>query len=181
MIIANLIALILGIPAFWLALRYNMHMFQLNGYINNEQNEWIKRNSHLQWILKFAAVFGVLTVVIEAVFKLPALNWILNAVCWLTLIVIILVYRLMKEMNSKKPLKFTARVKRMIATDIVICVLLLALLASAIGLAGDNGAKDVLSLPLSGFMLFVTGMQLHFNKWANTINKPIEKGVKTTT
>ena len=26
-------------------------------------------------------------------------------------------------------------------------------------------------------MAFITGMQLHFNKWANTINRPIEKGI----
>ena len=62
MIVLSIIALVLGIPAFWLALRYNMHMFQLNGYINNEQNEWIKRNSHLQWILNFATALGLIRI-----------------------------------------------------------------------------------------------------------------------
>lgn len=60
MIIRALISLILGIPAFWLALHYNMHMFQLNTYMNNEQNEWLRRNSHLQWILRFAAGLGLI-------------------------------------------------------------------------------------------------------------------------
>ena len=55
MMIRALISLVLGVPAMWLALRYNMHMFQLNGYINAEQNEWLRRNRRLQWILIFAA------------------------------------------------------------------------------------------------------------------------------
>ena len=58
MIVRQLLSLVLGIPAFWLALRFNMHMFQLNGYINKEQDEWLSRNSHLQWILTFGACLG---------------------------------------------------------------------------------------------------------------------------
>lgn len=178
MIIAKLIALILGIPAFWLTLHYNMHMFQLNGYINNEQNDWLKKNSHLQWILRFAIIFGVLSVVAESIFKLVPLNWVLEVICWLTLIIIILVYRLMKEMNSKKPLKFTARVKRLVATDILICVMLLLIAAAVFCLTDESGLAGLVGFPLGGSMLFITGMQLHLDKWANTVNKPIEKGVR---
>ena len=36
MIILTLITLALAVPAYWLALRYNMHMFQLNTYMNND-------------------------------------------------------------------------------------------------------------------------------------------------
>ncbi len=178
MIIAKLIALALGIPAFWLTLHYNMHMFQLNTYMNNEQNDWLKRNSHLQWILRFAIIFGIVSMLIEAVFGLVPLNWVLEVLCWLTLIVIILVYRLMKEMNSKKPLKFTSRVKRLVATDIVICVAILLIVALAFCLTGNKGLADLIGFPLGGYMLFITGMQLHLDKWANTVNKPIEKGVR---
>lgn len=178
MIIANIIALALGIPAFWLALHYNMHMFQLNTYMNNEQNEWLKRNAHLQWILAFAAILGAVRIAVQAVFDIAPIDWVLEVLCWLTLIVIILVYRLMKEMNSKKPLKFTARVKRLVATDIVICAVLLIIIAALMLRASGSGAAGLAGFPLSGFMLLITGMQLHFDKWANTINKPIEKGVR---
>ena len=58
MIIRTLITLALAVPAFWLTMRYNMHMFQLNTYMNNEQSEWLRRNSHLQWILNFAIALG---------------------------------------------------------------------------------------------------------------------------
>ena len=177
MIIRNLISLLLGVPAFWLALRYNMHMFQLNTYMNNEQNEWLRRNSHLQWILNFAVALGLIRIGGGVIIKQPWFGIMMDILIWLTLIVIILVYRLMKEMNSKKPLKFTPRVKRMIATDIVLCLLVLLIPDILIASMGGLKAAAILEFPLSGFAAFVTGMQLHFNKWANTINRPIEKGV----
>ena len=133
MIFLSIIALALGIPACWLALHYNMHMFQLNTYMNNEQNEWLKKNAHLQWILKFAAILGFVRIVEGLLVKQTWPGIVLDILICLTLIVIILVYRLMKEMNSKKPLKFTPRVKRMVTTDIVICLLLLAVLVLAGG------------------------------------------------
>ena len=177
MIIRNLISLLLGVPAFWLALRYNMHMFQLNTYMNNEQNEWLRRNSHLQWILNFAVALGLIRIGGGVIIKQPWFGIMMDILIWLTLIVIILVYRLMKEMNSKKPLKFTPRVKRMIATDIVLCLLVLLIPVIAIAAMGGLDVKALAPFPLSGFAAFATGMQLHFNKWANTINRPIEKGV----
>ena len=174
MIVRNLISLALGIPAMWLALRFNMHMFQLNGYINREQNEWLRRNSHLQWILGFAAGLGLIRMGGTVVLKQPWFDMAADILIWLTLIVIILVYRLLREMNSKKPLKFTPRVKRMVASDIVICLVLLIVPAIIIG---RDGVRALAGFPLSGYMAFITGMQLHFNKWANTVNRPIEKGV----
>ena len=74
MIIRDLISLLLGIPAFWLVLRYNMHMFQLNTYMNNEQREWLRRNSHLQWILNFAVVLGIIRLAGRAFISAPWLG-----------------------------------------------------------------------------------------------------------
>ncbi len=172
--IRALISLVLGVPAMWLALRYNMHMFQLNGYINAEQNEWLRRNRRLQWILRFAACLGIISIAGSLIIKQPWFGIAADILIWITLIVIILVYRLLKEMNSKKPLKFTPRVKRMVASDIVICLVLLIVLALIVG---RGGSKALAGFPAGGFMAFITGMQLHFNKWANTVNRPVEKGV----
>ena len=74
MIIRDLISLLLGIPAFWLVLRYNMHMFQLNTYMNNEQREWLRRNSHLQWILNFAVILGIIRLAGRAFISAPWLG-----------------------------------------------------------------------------------------------------------
>ena len=177
MIIRDPISLLLGIPAFWLVLRYNMHMFQLNTYMNNEQKEWLRRNSHLQWILNFAIVLGVIRLAGSAFISAPWLGLAGDILIWLTFIVIILVYRLMKEMNSKKPLKFTPRVKRMVASDIVICVLLLVIPAAVIAIMGLLDTEAVKAFPLGAFLLFLTGLQKFMIMVANKVNRPIEKGV----
>ena len=101
MIILTLITLALAVPAYWLALRYNMHMFQLNTYKIGEQGEWIKKNFHMQWILVFAMALGFVSMLLSMV-KSTVLNVICVLIIWLTLAVIILVYRLMVEMSSKK-------------------------------------------------------------------------------
>lgn len=173
MIIRTLITLAMAVPAFWLALHYNMHMFQLNGYINREQNAWLAKNRRLQWILYFAVILGLIKMMIPP----EAAAWIhiiADVFIWLTLIVIILVYRLLKEMNSKKPLKFTPRVKRMTGTDIFVCLLLAG--AILFICAAKRTLADAVPI-LSGLLIFVTGAQLWLDMLANLINKPIELGI----
>lgn len=175
MIIMTLITFILAVPAYWLALRYNMHMFQLNVYKNGEQINWIGKNIRLQWILLFAMGFGFISIMLTALGS-PAINVICVIVIWLTLAVITAVYRLLKEMNSKKPLVFTARVKRMMATIILISVLMI--MAPFIF---DIFARDVSGYvnpaPLNGFLLWLVGSQIFMNMIACVINSPIEKAV----
>ena len=175
MIIRILISLLLGIPAFWLVLRYNMHMFQLNTYMNNEQREWLRRNSHLQWILDFITGLGLIRLGGEIIIKKPWFGIAADILIWLTFVVIILVYRLLKEMNSKKPLKFTPRVKRMTATDIATCILILVL--PFILLAAMGGKANLLLFPVSSWLAFCVGMQKYLIMFANKVNRPIEKGV----
>ena len=177
MIIRDLISLLLGIPAFWLVLRYNMHMFQLNTYMNNEQREWLRRNSHLQWILNFAVVLGIIRLAGRAFISVPWLGLAGDILIWFTFIVIILVYRLRVEMNSKKPLKFTPRVKRMVASDIVLCVLLLVIPVAVIAAMGLLDTEAVKTFPLGAFLLLLTGLQKVMIMVANKVNRPIEKGV----
>lgn len=177
MIIRDLISLLLGVPAFWLVLRYNMHMFQLNTYMNNEQREWLRRNSHLQWILNFAVILGIVRLAGRAFISAPWFGLAGDILIWFTLIVIILVYRLMVEMNSKKPLKFTPRVKRMIASDIVLCVLLFVIPVAVVALMGLLDIEAMKTFPLGAFLLLLTGLQKIMIMAANKVNRPIEKGV----
>ena len=172
MIVRTLITAALAVPAFWLALRYNMHMFQLNTYMNNEQEAWLKKNRHLQWILYFAVAFGLVKIFIPLAEK-GWLNVISDIIVWLTLAVIILVYRLLREMNSKKPLKFTPRVKRMIATVIVVNVLILTIPWLIAFIRTGTVYWDL----YSGAMLALTGLTVFDCMNANTINRPIEKAV----
>lgn len=165
MIIRTVITLLLAVPAFWLTMRYNMHMFQLNVYLNNEQKAWIHKNFRLQWILVFAMCLGCIRM-LAPLTGAGWLLWVLDILCWLTLLVMILVYRIMKEMHQKKKLVFTPRVKRMVATIIVLSLIVLAVTGIIGGVA-----------PLTGALTLLTGAQLVMNMIARTVNQPIEKAV----
>ena len=168
MLIRTLITAILAAGAFWLTMRYNMHMFQLNVYMNGEQRAWIRKNFRLQWILVFAMGLGIVRMLLTltAVGSDGWLAWAADILVWLTLAVIILVYRVMKDMNQKKKLVFTARVKRMVACIIILCLLFLTAVFLIGGLA-----------PVSGALLLLTGSQLWMQMLARTVNQPIEKAV----
>ena len=109
------------IPAFYFVMRYNMHMFQLNGYKNGEHINWLKKNIRQQWLLLFGIILGVL----RTVFPVLALD----IFQYLTFILIILVYRAMKRLNTKKKLVYTPRVKRMITTIIMVTVIVIGTVA----------------------------------------------------
>jgi len=54
---------ILTIPVVLLAGRYNLHMFQLNTYMNGEQRAWLGKNHGRQRMLLVLLVLGVLNLV----------------------------------------------------------------------------------------------------------------------
>lgn len=165
MIVRIIITAALAVPAFWLTMRYNMHMYQLNVYMNGEQRAWIHKNFRLQWILVFAMGLGI----VRMLAPLAGANWllwVLDILCWLTLTVIILVYRIITQMNQKKKLVFTPRVKRMVWC---ICIMSVILLAAAYFIEGGEC--------VSGMLTFIVGAQLWMNMLSCIINRPIEKGV----
>lgn len=189
-IFAAAASIALGIPAFWLAGRYNMHMFQLNVYMNGEQRTWLRRNRRLQWILTFSMLLGVLRLLLIIPSGYPARSAaaILDVLILITLAVMLPVYRLMKEMNTKKKLVFTARVKRMLVTEtaaaliasaavFALCSLYRAGTAYAAGSTASVGFIIRGLESVSGIAAFVTGSQLWLDMLANTINRPVERAV----
>ena len=157
-IIRFIITAALFVPAFFLALRYNTHMLQLNGYKNNEQTSWLRKNIRKQWILIFAFAVGVLRLFVTA---LPV-----DILCWITLYLIFLVFRAHKRLNTKKKLVYTARVKRLTTTIIVL--IMAALVLSAIFMKFER---------LAGVLMIIVSVQFWFNIFANLVNRPIEKSV----
>ena len=155
MIIRTIIAVILSLYALFLTMRLNMHMFQLNGYKNDEHINWLKKNIRRQWLLGFGLVLGILRIVF------PVL--VLDIIIYLTLWLDIVVYRAMRRLNTKKKLVYTARVKRMIVTITVISVAAAALTWIFAGYEYLTGA----------FMILISA-QLILNIIANIINHPIE-------
>lgn len=158
MISRTIITAVLAAYALFLTMRHNMHMFQLNGYKNNEHINWIRKNLRQQWLLGFGMVLGILRI------AFPVLG--LDILIWLTLLLDILVYRAMRRLNTKKKLVYTARVKRMITTILVLTALTVLLTAVFAGVR-----------PLTGLFMLLVSIQWFLNLIANVINHPIEQGI----
>ncbi|HHW95488.1 MAG TPA: UDP-N-acetylmuramoyl-tripeptide--D-alanyl-D-alanine ligase [Mogibacterium sp.] len=167
MIFRIIITLLLGIPAMWLALRHNMHMLQLNVYINSEQLVWVKKNIRQQWLLIFAFGLGFVRLLLATSKEVTLAGIIPDILSWLTLLLIIVIYKALIRINSKKKLVFTARVKRMIATIFVIEAIILITLLLILG--WDS---------IVGILMVIVGGQIFLGMLANTINHPIETYIK---
>ena len=154
----RLLAVALSGWAFYLTMRYNLHMFQLNGYKRTEQLHWLKKNLRQQWLLPFAFCLAIL----ECIFPCMGLE---IAEC-LILILMIIVYRAFARMHTKKKLVYTARVKRLVATDVVLSLLVFA------GIGAGLGWKR-----LAGTGMLLAAAQLLLPLLCNSINHPMEAGI----
>ena len=152
------IQLVTALCAACLAMRYNMHMFQLNGYKNTEHISWMKKNIRKQGLL----LAGFLAGLLAAVFPHGVTAFIL-LICTL---VTVWYYRLLKRNNTKKKLVYTNRVKRLIITNGALSLIMAAVLY---GLGGPKGLWAACGLVLLCQELFLLP--------ANIINSPIEKGI----
>lgn len=139
-------------------MRYNLHMFQLNGYKNNEQRSWIRKNMRKQLLLIFSGVAGVFLMIFPV-------DWLKIALCvyWL---IVIRYYSYLKKNNAKKKLVFTKRVQRLIITDLIINLIIIAAVFYFLGYYYLPGAMGIL-IPLQAVLLIPV----------NVINRPIEKAV----
>ena len=158
MFIRNAIAFALCAYAFYLVLLHNMHMFQLNGYKNDEHINWLRKNLRQQWLLGFGALLGLLRIFF------PLL--VLDILIYLTLVMQILVYRAIRRLNSKKKLVFTPRVKRMVATILIITAVVCVLAAIFGG-----------TTRMTGVCMLLVSAQIVANLAANVINRPIEEHI----
>ena len=168
-----------------------MHMFQLGGYKNDEHPKWLKKNLRQQWLLVFTGVLGILRILAalipNGIGRSIAL-WTTDVLAILTLLLVRLVYRAMKRLNTKSKFNFTARVKRMITTILMLtAVALIACIITPLVMAGglsqvhwslvSNNAQAGFPNFLTGVFLILISLQLVFNMISNVINRPIEKAV----
>jgi len=156
MIVRTVITDLLAAYAIFITMRYNMHMFQLNGYKNGEHIKWLKKNLRMQWVLIAALILGTLRIFVDHI--------AVDIVIWLMLWLIIVVYRAMRRMKAKKKLVYTARVKRMLVTMVI-------LIAAGLTAAALFSHRDI----LTGVLMITVGTQWFLNIIANIINTPIEK------
>lgn len=156
----QILSIILFCVCFVYVMRYNLHMFQLNGYKNDEHFVWIKKNIKKQGALVLIIAAFPLNF-IKSDFLVFLVNFAVAMIC-------MKYYRFLKKRNNKKKLVYTARMKRMIACDI-----LLTVLGTVIILFLDN---------LSGYGIYVimlmTLLQPMLVIVVNILNFPIEKAIK---
>ena len=155
MIIRTVITCLISAYAIFITMRYNMHMFQLNGYKSGEHINWLKKNLRMQWVLVAALILGALRIFVNHI--------AVDIIIWLWLWLVIVVYRAMRRMKAKKKLVYTARVKRMLVTMAVLIAAITAVVAIFCGIG-----------PLTGVLMIIIGAQWFFNIIANIINRPIE-------
>lgn len=166
MLILNLILLGTAGISWYYVMRYNMHMFQLNTYKNDEQRSWLRKNWMKQDILIVLAGLSVLYLFT---------GWVAAAAVYLVLDAFgIYYFHFLKRYHSKKKLVFTNRVRRMIATD--------AILTAAASLAGGLAAGTAASLARGLAAAFavcmcMTSLQCVLLLLVNHINHPVEKGI----
>lgn len=157
-----MIFLYIGIPlsivAYILVMRYNLHMFQLNGYKNSEHFNWLKKNKGKEAILLLTAIAGIVGSIMEAA--------VTEFIFCLVVLIVIYYFRYLKLQNVKKKLVYTNRVKRLIITDVIINVAVAAIVFLQCG--------DSSILVTEGLVIFAQPLIILL---VNFINKPIENQV----
>lgn len=104
-----MLCLVLQIVVWYFVLRYNTHMLQQNTYLNNEHAVWLRKNWMRQDVLILDAALVALAVATG--------NVVLLVLAFAALLFSLYYFVFLKRYLSKKPLVFTARVKRLVATD----------------------------------------------------------------
>lgn len=151
----SILCAVLTLPAFLYVLRYNLHMFQLNGYKNGEHIHWIKKNISRQYLLILIGISGILSMCLPGIVTL-LLQTAAVLIC-------MKYYLYLKKTNTKKKLVYTARVKRLILTDSILVILLLVLTGVFLGASRIAGAFAILT------MLQIIALVI-----VNWINRPVE-------
>ena len=140
------------------AVRYFTHMLQLNGYNAKEQLHWTAKNKFRLLPCALLLPLGFCFAILEG--KEPFYAYLLFAAAALLLSLFYF------PKKAKKPLVFTARVKRLLITFAILLVIAFALSL----LPGKNGEFLLLSLAaaLVPFLLLL----------ANRVNEPLERAVR---
>ncbi len=120
---ATLIALATLLSAFhaWRRHRYYLHVLQLEGYKDNEYSAWLRRQPLSTILLRrYLVAAGV---VILVWMKPVAPDWVVLAGLGVWCLVFASARRYRTD-HAKKPLVYTARLKRLLGTDVLIAVML---------------------------------------------------------
>ena len=151
----------------WFPVRHYVHMFQLNSYKPRVQLKWLGKNNHF-WLIIPAAV-ALLCLVIS---KSPANPGLQLSLAFYAVLLAMFAYSIIAHFPKKSykiPLKYTARVKRLLVTAAVIY--LLPLLLNILPSGGIP--MTVLAIVYIAMIIAAPFAVL----LANLINRPVEKAI----
>lgn len=139
------------------------HMLQLNGYKTPEHSWWMKKNyrRYIYPLILFVAQF----IMLLTGAKLPV-------VLVFTLLNGVFIIANKPGKKFKKPLVYTARVKRMMTTFFILIAIFFGL---AVITGTKSGFNNALVYLLAGTSLYLTPILVPLS---NIINKPVEKAVQ---
>ena len=161
-LVLTVIFLVLSAWAFFMTLRFNLHMLQLNGYDNEEHGTWLKNNRGKQRQL----FFMLICVVIMGIYSAP----VTAIISMIFLIIDIRIYLFLKSVFTKKKLVFTTRAKRLVLTSGILFTIIVAL-----GEVCEKFTHHVGGMAAALLGIFLTPYILML---ANVINRPVEKMVR---
>lgn len=159
------------------------HMLQLNGYKTPEHSWWMKKN-YKRYIFP-AALF-----LIQFLLFVPSSGFRTGAASFLCAMNLILILANKPGKKFKKPLKYTARVKRMMTTFFIITAILFAAAALSISrvIITENTFDNLLShsektvWSVGALPFFLVNVALYLTPilvpLSNIINKPIETSIQ---
>ncbi len=158
LLIITCVCILISFVMFLSEVRFNTHMLQLNGYKNNEQTVWLKKKFVMQISLCCFIILGIanfylysfVTLLITSIFSLIEIMYYLS----------------LKKSKSKKKLVYTNRVKRLIATNVLLYVFVLVILGLFVN-------RQALALAMCLFAFAEPILVIV----SNLINSPIEKVV----
>lgn len=153
----NIICLLFAVVSSVLCVIRTTHMLQLNSYKASVQLKWMRQNFRHY-------IINILLLIVSVAAAFTNALW-LYIVFYVLALVFALANKPMK--NAKKPLVYTARVKRMLVTDAIVW---LAAFAAAFFAGGERYGLLGMGISLSLIPLLpIIG---------NIINAPIEKAVR---
>lgn len=139
----------------------SMHFFQLNSYRFDTHTKWIRENSR-----KYLT-HNIISVLMLIVIFIP-MNPMVKAIALEVLFIISLPTE--KPKKAKKPLVYTARVKRMLFTTALVIVAVLAP-ATAVGLTSAHETYALFA------MVLIYTLSPYIVLLSNLINKPVELSI----
>ena len=138
---------------------YHAHMFQLNGYKNNEQRKWLRKHLDRQWPLLLAAAAGIFLIFIDSVFC--------TVLTCVFLAFIASYFWGMTRQSQKKKMVFTPRMKRLLFALAAVMVFVVLAAFLLFGHKGCRAAACIMAA-ISPLLVII----------CNIINQPIEQHIR---